>query len=128
LYIEAALQQARRRLKRSLHSPSESTLKALQKYAWPGNVRELLHHVDRIALLSDAAEIPHAMWSAFPAQPLEDHAPACEDLREATEAFRRTHIQRILAQCGSNQTEAAKKLGIERTHLNRLLAEFEGRR
>jgi DNA-binding NtrC family response regulator len=61
-------------------------------------------------------------------QYFEGHAPESDDLREATEAFRRTHIQRILAQCGSNQTEAAKKLGIERTHLNRLLAEFEGRR
>lgn len=128
LYIEVALERARRRLRRAFSPPDDATLGALRGYAWPGNVRELLHHVDRIALLCDAPEIPRALWLAFPRLPEADQVSEPDDLREATEAFRRSHIQRVLADCGTNQTEAAKRLGIERTHLNRLLAEYEGRR
>ena len=39
--------------------------------------------------------------------------------------FKKQHIYDALAKCGGNQTEAAKRLGIGRTHLNRLLAEYK---
>jgi DNA-binding NtrC family response regulator len=128
LYVAVALARARRRLAREFKTPDDCTLDALKVYPWPGNVRELMHHVDRIALLSDSLQISPSLWLAFP--PLGGDAVLAEtdDLREATERFRRAHIERVLASCGLNQTEAAKRLGIERTHLNRVISEFEGRR
>ena len=36
-------------------------------------------------------------------------------------------ILKVLAECGGNQTEAAKKLGLARQTLNRLLKEYRDR-
>jgi DNA-binding NtrC family response regulator len=58
-----------------------------------------------------------------------ESAPLTEgDLHTVVGAFKKQFVLSVVARCGGNQTEAAKHLGIERTHLNRLLAEYEGRR
>ena len=79
-------------------------------------------------MLSDTPRIPRALWLSFPQGSEEGAKAEEEDLRAALDAYKRQHILRIVARCGGNQTEAARHLGIERTHLNRLLAEYEGRR
>ncbi|MFZ5434091.1 MAG: sigma-54-dependent transcriptional regulator [Calditrichota bacterium] len=128
IFVSAAIKQSRRRYGRDFLMPTDEVLLKLAKYPWPGNVRELLHHVERIALLSDNNEIKSSLWLSFPSAqivaPMEDE----DDLRMAQEAHKKRHILRVVAKCGGNQTEAAKCLGIERTHLNRLLSQYEGRR
>jgi two-component system, NtrC family, response regulator AtoC len=129
VYIEATLARLRRELGRKLESPEADVLSHLRQYPWPGNVRELIHHVERVALFSESARIPRALWLSFPtdAATTDSETDPDPDLRAALDAFKRRHILRIVASCGGNQTEAAKQLGIERTHLNRLLADYQGR-
>jgi DNA-binding NtrC family response regulator len=128
VFVEKIIDQCRRKYGRKFILPDEETMAALKQYAWPGNVRELYHHVERIALLSESAEIPKRMWLSFPSSPLGSTSAMTEDLRAAVEAFKKQHILTVVQSCGGNQTEAARRLGIERTHLNRLLAEYEGRK
>jgi DNA-binding NtrC family response regulator len=128
VYVDWTLGRLRRQLGKPFEGPDAQTLNQLQKYSWPGNVRELIHHVERVAVLSDTPRIPRALWLSFPQGSEEGAKAEEEDLRAALDAYKRQHILRIVARCGGNQTEAARHLGIERTHLNRLLAEYEGRR
>ena len=45
-------------------------------------------------------------------------------LKEAMTEYKRRHIRDALARAGGNQTRAAAMLGLQRTHLNRLLKEL----
>ncbi len=128
VYLTRALERCRHQYGRDYHLPNDDTLKKLQQYSWPGNVRELLHHVERVALLSDNPVIKRSLWLSFPSSHAKSDDEGVEDLRIALNSFKKNHILRVMSSCGGNQTEASRRLGIERTHLNRLLSEFEGRR
>jgi DNA-binding NtrC family response regulator len=128
VYVAWAMEQCGRRYGRDYRMPDENTMEKLARYPWPGNVRELLHHVERAALLTDGPVIKESLWLSFPSSHVESSEASDDDLRSALNSFKKNHILRVVSSCGGNQTEASRRLGIERTHLNRLLSEFEGRR
>ncbi len=94
----------------------------LQSYAWPGNVRELKNFIERAVLLAPGS---HLAPEHFPVQRLastlslrpvgHDAAPASE--RAPDSGSERDRILAVLAECGGNQSRAAKALGISRTTL-----------
>ncbi len=127
VYVDWTLTRLRRERGRNFERPDADVLTQLQHYPWPGNVRELIHHVERVALLADSTKIPQSLWLSFPNSISDESAGDVRDLRTALDVFKRRHILRVVTMCGGNQTEAAKSLGIERTHLNRLLGEYQGR-
>ncbi len=126
IHIEQTLEQCRRKYGRAYQSPDEEIMKQLVSYPWQGNVRELIHHVERIALLSSSAAIPRKLWLSLPVG-MEETSHDIEEtnLQDAANSFKKQHVLKVLANCGGNQTEAAKKLGIGRTYLNRLIAGFK---
>jgi DNA-binding NtrC family response regulator len=126
-YVEWTLTRVRRERGRNFEMPDADVIGHLRQYPWPGNVRELIHHVERVALLADGPRIPRSLWLSFPHDVTDNPDNIVDDLREALDTFKHAHILQVVAKCGGNQTEAAKHLGIERTHLNRLLAEYQGR-
>jgi DNA-binding NtrC family response regulator len=129
LLVGWALERCHRKYGRAFEAPDAETMEQMKRYSWTGNVRELIHHVERAALLSESSKIPRRLWLSFPgAEQPAAGAGTEDDLRLAADAFKKQHILTVLSRCGGNQTEAARRLGIERTHLNRLLAEYEGRR
>jgi len=125
IYIEHTSRLCSRKYQKTYSMPDEETLQQLKNYPWHGNVRELIHHVERIAVLADSNQIPKRLWLSCP---MVEQAAASEtgeiDLKAAIEAFRKQHVFRVLDACGGNQTEAAGRLGIGRTYLNRLLSEY----
>ena len=125
VYIERTLDRCCREYNRRYELPDDEILEQLSKHPWIGNVRELAHHVERIALFAEGSIIPRQLWLSMPT--LRDDLSPDEaiDLKTATEAFKRKHIHKILSSCDGNQTEAAKRLGIERTYLNRLLSSYK---
>lgn len=94
----------------------------LEHYNWPGNVRELRNCVERILMLADGdldaesvrACLPHASASA----------PATGTLAARVEAFERQSILRELKLHGNSMTEAARALGLERSHLYKKCAQL----
>ena len=103
-------------------SPAASAL--LESYRWPGNVRELRQALDRAALLSSGSVIgiEHLTFapSAGPSPASEESVPprrsSVSDASPETE-----RIATALEQCGGNQTEAAKLLGVSRRTLGKKL-------
>jgi two-component system response regulator HydG len=92
--------------------------RALRERRWTGNVRELRNVIERAVLLAtgpslnaeDVAESPHVAESdgALP------FPTTLADLNRAA-------VARMLELCGGNKTEAARRLGISRPRLHRLL-------
>ncbi len=95
---------------------------ALLDYPWPGNVRELGHAIERAMVMSrgdwlELDALPPRVVSHWREHP-HGHS------RLMTEAMRRPeHIAGVLKATAGNKAEAARKLGISRRHLYRLLNE-----
>jgi two-component system response regulator AtoC len=107
----------------------------LEAYVWPGNVRELRNMMERAVLLCTGGEIlpEHLMLETMSAatapapelsfranarstQPM-GVAPDAANGGGADDEAERERILRVLAECGGNQSRAAKILGIARSTL-----------
>jgi len=80
----------------------------LRSHRWPGNVRELKNVLVRAALLSDRETIPADRLDL-----VETPSPGLATLAD----MMRAHVLAVLASCGGNRAEAARRLGISRTAL-----------
>jgi DNA-binding NtrC family response regulator len=97
-------------------------LAALAHHHWPGNVRELKNVIERAALLAQGQEIGVAelglgrmrVIAAPPEPSLGADLPVAGALHEQVDALERQRILDMLEQCGGNQSEAARRLGMSR--------------
>lgn len=90
-------------------------------YRWPGNVRELRNVLERAAILAeddviDVGDLPPEVVASGGL--LADAGP------EALETAAHRHILNVLASCGGNRTEAARRLGISRSTLKEHLRRY----
>jgi len=99
---------------------STAAVELLQQQPWRGNVRELRNVVERVLILSDDDPIgPEDVRSALP-PPSPDGRPAASGdgpLRDLVDAYEREVIRERLRQMGGHVTNAARSLGLERSHL-----------
>jgi DNA-binding NtrC family response regulator len=102
---------------------------ALQEYDWPGNVRELENVVERLVVLTSGPRLgtehlPEKMQCAVlpEAGTLEAGDTTLEG---AVTHLRRRMLLGALQQEGGNKAAAAKRLGISRSYLHRLLGELD---
>jgi DNA-binding NtrC family response regulator len=93
---------------------AERVLRARQ---WPGNVRELRNVVERAVLMARTSVIDAASVQAE-----ADDAPVADAPPRQLRAIIKNAVRDTLEQCGGNKSDAARKLGISRTRLQRLLA------
>jgi two-component system, NtrC family, response regulator HydG len=100
---------------------SPDVRRRLRTWAWPGNVRELRNAIERSVLLSAPGELSLAEIAsgetALPGAlgPVPFPATLDEILHGAAQA--------MLDLTGGNRSEAARRLGISRARLHRLLAD-----
>jgi two-component system nitrogen regulation response regulator NtrX len=94
---------------------------ALRDYAWPGNIRELRNAVERLLLLAgdsvDASNVEMALprgWSAATASGVDTRAAG--PLAQRVAEFERSTLLAELERSGGHVTNAAKALGLERSH------------
>ena len=118
---------------------------ALLSHSWPGNVRELRNTIERVCYLCNEDEImendlmlngalsgvsshhlPHSKPEGMESRPGERVAPASlpESLSDATREFQVAHIDRAIAQCNGNMTDAAARLGLHRSNLYRKMRQL----
>jgi DNA-binding NtrC family response regulator len=96
-----------------------NAVQALQRYSWPGNVRELRNMVERLMLLASANEVDldtvqQVLSPAVgPAKTVSGSGP----LATRVESFEREVILAELKRANFHMTNAAKALGLERSHL-----------
>lgn len=101
-------------------------IEALQEYEWPGNVRELENLIERLVVLTNGRKLgldylPERMLRVLPDANAADETT----LEGGVAALKRRMILRALKSEGGNKVAAAKRLGISRSYLHRLISEFD---
>ncbi|MHC5038726.1 MAG: sigma 54-interacting transcriptional regulator [Planctomycetota bacterium] len=114
LLVNHFLEMFRRDLGHGVTHVDAEAMDRLRKYPWPGNVRELRNTVERALVLSQSATLSEKDVS-FLSAPRKDGGSE-EEILPLREIEAR-HIRRVLESCGWNKTQAAKRLGIERSTL-----------
>ena len=104
---------------------SAELIDSLLEYDWPGNVRELENLMERLVLLDRQPELgleflPEKMLKSMPAAGVA-HEKTFEG---EIVALKRRLILNALEAEGGNKVAAAKRLGISRSYLHRLISEF----
>ena len=95
---------------------------ALRAHTWPGNVRELRNAIERVLVLSKPGSLDPAALALgeapAPARgPADEGLPFPADLATITRAA----VQAMLDLCDGNKSAAARRLGISRPRLQRVL-------
>lgn len=99
---------------------SEDALCKLQNYNWPGNIREIENIIESLVVLSDET-IPGEQADEI----LNEYLDGDEEGTVSLEEIKKRHILKILSECQGNQTLAADRLGISRTHLWRIMNNYK---
>ncbi|HEV2765186.1 MAG TPA: sigma-54 dependent transcriptional regulator [Pyrinomonadaceae bacterium] len=107
-------------------------VEALQEYDWPGNVRELENLVERLVVLSPGTRLGTEFLPAKMLHTLPEPTPPAATaeggdettLEGATVALRRRMVVSAMQSEGGNKAAAAKRLGISRSYLHRLISEL----
>ncbi|MFN0168040.1 MAG: sigma-54-dependent transcriptional regulator [Bryobacteraceae bacterium] len=105
---------------------SERALALLRGYPWPGNIRELRNVVERLMLLAEDEVTPAHVEQALPR--LSRNAappPSTGTLAERVESYERQTVLAELRRHEFHMTEAAKALGLERSHLYKKCQQLE---
>ena len=98
---------------------------SLNEYDWPGNVRELENLMERLVLLDRQPTLgleflPERMQNVLPAQGV----PNEKTFEGAVTGLKKRLIVEALEAESGNKVAAAKRLGISRSYLHRLISEF----
>ena len=108
--------------KREVVGIEERAMERMVGYDWPGNVRELENAIERAIVLGKGEKIGP---EDLPSQVGDGSGPQPDYARigyhAAVEVFKRRVIEDALQRTGGNQSQAAERLGIQRTFLSRLL-------
>ncbi len=99
-----------------------AAVSALERHAWPGNVRELRNAVERLLLLADGEVDEATVRSVLPQVAVKTQPSGT--LAARAEAFEREAIRSELDRAHHNMTEAARALGLERSHLYKKCAQL----
>ncbi|MDX6612101.1 MAG: hypothetical protein QOD75_1287 [Blastocatellia bacterium] len=109
-------------------SPSlePALIEALLDYQWPGNLRELENLMERLVVLTLEPRLgleflPEQMLRVLPTAMPGDETT----LEGAAAALKRRMINEALRLEGNNKAAAAKRLGISRSYLHRLISDLE---
>jgi DNA-binding NtrC family response regulator len=117
-FVEAACRRNHWRVRRL----SEDAVELLRQQPWKGNVRELRNVVERALILSEAdplspADVRAALPAAVGGAGRPSSLPAEGQLRDLVDEYEREVIRDRLRRMGGHVTNAAKSLGLERSHL-----------
>lgn len=98
---------------------------SLHEYEWPGNIRELENLMERLVLLDRQPTLgleflPEQMLKVLPAPGVSNE----KTFEGAVTALKQRLIVGALEAEGGNKVAAAKRLGISRSYLHRLISEF----
>jgi DNA-binding NtrC family response regulator len=117
LFIEALLLQFEGVKNRSVRGVGADALRAMHAYSWPGNVRELINRVQHALVMSDNRLLtPDDL--GLPAPATEANVATLSSARAAAS---RDVIQSVLRSTENNVSRAARRLGISRITLYRLM-------
>lgn len=101
---------------------TSAALERLQAHAWPGNVRELRNVMIRATLFARGGRIGVEHFEPAASGVVQPRAATA--LRGQVRDLELRRVAEALAECGQNQVEAAKRLGISRNTLRSRMKEL----
>lgn len=136
--VEFLVRKHAERMGKRVERVDQVAIERLQAMEWPGNVRELDNLLERAVILADNELIseqelftPFSHWqmaanevnggtelqsadremSQLPMNKVGAENQI-DDLREAIRQFEKSHLKRVLAECGDDRRKAAARLGL----------------
>jgi DNA-binding NtrC family response regulator len=124
LLVEYLIQRHNREMKKTYKGAENATMKLLMSLPWKGNVRELDNVLERAMILGNGewitpADLPR--WEAA-----QDALPLAtsDNLKEAVQAYERSHIETVLKKTNGDKKRAAEFLGLSLSSLYRKMDEL----
>ncbi len=123
------LQRFTQEMGKSIRGFTPAALSILERHSWPGNVRELENAIERAAVLCKGPQVDEDTLSFLkPVQALHSEIETSESvvasLQERVDAFERKLLKEALDSCNGNRSQAARRLGINRTTLLAKMKKF----
>lgn len=108
-----------REFKKEPMTLTSEALAVLERYAWPGNVRELENEIKRLVVSVHRKEIIEEDMAETirRGQPQTVHPKSERSLKETVSEMEKRMIVEALQECGQNQQQAARLLGLSRQGL-----------
>lgn len=125
LLVEYLVRRHNQDLKRAYKGVDNATMKVLMSLPWKGNVRELDNLLERAMILGNGEWIT---LSDLPRREGHDHAPVLpvtDNLKDAVQAYERSHIENVLKKVANDKKSAAEALGMSLSSLYRKLDELQ---
>ena len=98
---------------------SPAAMNLLQQQPWLGNVRELENAVERAMVVGEEPELKEQDFIFKPPSVSSSNGAS-----KSLEDMERTHILRVVEECGGNQSRAAELLDIDRVTLYHKLKKY----
>jgi two-component system response regulator PilR (NtrC family) len=124
LLVEYLVRRHNQDLKRSYKGVDNPTMKILMSLPWKGNVRELDNLLERAMILGNGDWIT---LSDLPRREGHEQAPVLpltDNLKDAVQAYERSHIENVLKKLENDKKSAAEALGMSLSSLYRKLDEL----
>ena len=102
---------------------ADEAVAMLEHHAFKGNVRELKNLIERVNIYCDQPEIDRDALAPFLPTSTTNGS---SNLRSAVAHFEREYIENVIDRCNGNMAEAARRLGLERSHLYKKLKKLNG--
>jgi len=102
---------------------TSDAIDALARHSWPGNVRELRNALERAAALAEPlmpAPSPPSASINSPSE-IDLSQPLRVGRHRLVEQYERAYVSQMLAACGGNISEAARRAGVERISMYRII-------
>ena len=103
---------------------SKKAMEKMTEYEWHGNVRELRNALERAVVMGDGQKIMPEDLPFFNPKPGHPGMEIGLTLKDAMDKFKKEFIALNLKHTGGNKSNAAKKMGIQRTYLSRLISQY----
>ncbi len=118
----ALFDRYRRELKRTgLRGLTNDALRTIERYSWPGNVRELENKIKRAVIMAEGTKITP---DDLDIDVGTDSGVPWVNLRQVRDEAERQAVERAMALCNGNVSQAAELLGISRPTLYDLMNKF----
>ena len=111
-----------REMNKRITRVSPRAMDVLQQHTWPGNVRELENAVERAMVVAQEPEIHDTDFALSTRGVIAE--PASLSGGRTLDEMEKSHILRVLDECGGNQTRAAEILDIDRVTLHHKLKKY----
>ncbi len=125
LLADYFLQQFAAKSGRPISGFAPAARACMATYYWPGNVRELENTVERAVVLGSSEfvlpeDLPESLLETWQPPDTEEGG-----YHEQVRLSKRQIIIRALEECGGNQVQAARSLGLNPTYLSRLIRNLD---